>query len=275
MTFRPTRRALLATAAAGFGLAGPTRAAPACTGPGTARTMAVGTSGGLFVGLKSYRQTLALAEREVVLTFDDGPAASTPRVLDALACSGTRATFFLIGRNAEAHPALVRRIAAEGHTVACHSYSHPWTMRERSEASARSDIERGFAAISSALGTPCAPFFRYPGFADTEALNDWLAGRDIGVFGCDLWASDWTPMSPSAQLALVQQRLERAGRGIILFHDTQAQTVGMIPDFLAGLSAGGYRVVHIVAGTGRGDTLAAPHGWTSETERTIAMARHR
>ena len=237
--------------------------------------MAVGTSGGLFVGLKSYPQTLALAEREVVLTFDDGPAATTPRVLDALACSGTRATFFLIGRNAQAQPALVRRIAAEGHTVACHSYSHPWTMRDRSEATARADIDRGFDAISSALGRPCAPFFRYPGFADTEALNEWLAGRDIGVFGCDLWASDWAPMTPSAQLALVRERLARARRGIILFHDTQAQTVAMIPDFLAGLGTDGYRVVHITAGNGRGDTLAAPRGWTSETERTIAMARHR
>ncbi|WP_293868438.1 polysaccharide deacetylase family protein [uncultured Alsobacter sp.] len=274
MTFSASRRALLAAAAAGLGLRLSPGMAGTCEGSGTARTLPVGTAGGLFVGLKSYPRTLALADREVVLTFDDGPAANTPRVLDALACAGTRATFFLIGRNAEAQPALVRRIAAEGHTIACHSHTHPWTMRQRSPEAARTDIQSGFDAISAALGKPCAPFFRYPGFADTEDLNTWLASRDIGVFGCDLWASDWTPMSPAAQLALVRQRLERARRGIILFHDTQAQTAAMIPDFLAGLASGGYRVVHIAAGPGQADTLAAGPGWTSETERTIAMARH-
>jgi peptidoglycan/xylan/chitin deacetylase (PgdA/CDA1 family) len=237
--------------------------------------MAVGTNGGLFVGLKSYPRTLSLADGEVVLTFDDGPGANTPRVLDALACAGTRATFFLIGRNAEAQPAMVRRIAADGHTVACHSHTHPWTLRERSLAQGQADIQRGFDAISSALGRPCAPFFRYPGFADTEALNSWLASRDIGVFGCDVWASDWSPMSPQTQLGLVMRRLQQARRGIVLFHDIQAQTAAMIPDFLAGLAGGGFRVAHITAGSGRGDILAAGPGWTSETERTIAMARRR
>jgi peptidoglycan/xylan/chitin deacetylase (PgdA/CDA1 family) len=272
MTFRPTRRALLAAGAIGLA---PGLAQAACQGPGTARTLPVGTAGGLFVGLKSYPQTLALADREVVLTFDDGPGATTPRVLDALACAGVKATFFLIGRNAESWPAMVRRIAAEGHTVACHSYSHPWTFRERTLAQGQVDIQRGFDAISTALGRSCAPFFRYPGFADTQELNAWLAGRDIGVFGCDLWASDWTPMSPQAQLALVARRLQQARRGIILFHDIHAQTAAMIPDFLAGLASGDYRVAHIAASSGRGDTLAAGQGWTSETERTIAMARRR
>lgn len=272
MTIRPSRRDLLALAALGLA---PSSLMAAPAGPGTARTLSVGTAGGLFVGTKSYPNALPLADGEVVLTFDDGPAGTTPRVLEALAAAGTRATFFLIGRNAQAQPQLVRRIAAQGHTIACHTWSHPWTLRQRSVAAGMADIDNGFKAISDALGASCAPFFRYPGFADTQPLNDWLAGRDIGVFGCDLWASDWSPMSPGQQLSLVLERLARARRGIVLFHDTQAQTAAMIPDFLAALAQGGYRVVHMVPGPGRGDTVAAGPHWSSETERTIAMASHR
>lgn len=239
------------------------------------RVLPVGTAGGLQVGLRSYPQTLPLADGEVVLTFDDGPAANTPRVLDALACAGAPATFFVIGRNVRAQPALMRRIAADGHTLACHTFSHPWTLRERSAAVGESEVTSGFRAIEDALGRPGAPFFRYPGFADTAALNAWLAERDIGVFGCDLWASDWTPMTPAAQLALVTARLRRARRGIVLFHDTQAQTAAMLPDFLALLARDGFRIVHTVPGTGRTATMPAPAGWSSDTERMIAIARGR
>jgi peptidoglycan/xylan/chitin deacetylase (PgdA/CDA1 family) len=58
------------------------------------------------------------------ITFDDGPGPSTPDVLDALAAAGARATFFVLGRQAERHPGLIRRIAAEGHQLASHGYDH-------------------------------------------------------------------------------------------------------------------------------------------------------
>ena len=72
---------------------------------GTERVQAVGTQGGLEVGLKTYPQTIPLADHEVILTFDDGPdAVNTPKILDALAAECVRATFFEIGRKAEALP---------------------------------------------------------------------------------------------------------------------------------------------------------------------------
>ena len=78
-------------------------AAPGC-GPdklGTERTLTLSTAGGFAIGLQTYPQTLALADHEVVLTFDDGPwPTTTPKVLDALARECVKATFFLIGRNA-------------------------------------------------------------------------------------------------------------------------------------------------------------------------------
>lgn len=264
-----TRRAALAGLAAFPFLTLPFagRSALAATCPadplGTARELPVGTRGGLFVGLKSYPAALPLADGEFVLTFDDGPMPGvTDRVLDALACESAKATFFMIGRNAKANPALARRVRSAGHTIACHSWSHPWTMRQRSFAANRDEVDRGFKAIADAVGEAPAPFFRYPGFADTAELNTWLAERDIGVFGCDFWASDWVVMTPGQELTLVTGRMEKAGRGMVLFHDTHAQTASMIPDFLRTLKRQGKHVVGIVPGSGATQTLPAPAGWT-------------
>ena len=66
------------------------------------------------------------------------------------------------------------------------------------------------------------------------------------VFGADLWASDWNPMTPDQQLALVLGRIDANRGGIVLFHDTKAQTAAMLPAFLRELKSRGYRVVHVV-----------------------------
>ena len=89
---------------------------------GVARTIEVGTKGGIQVGLKTYPRSLVLDNHEIVLTFDDGPSAQTTPRIDALAAECVKATFFLVGRNAEALPALVKREVAEGHTVGHHSF---------------------------------------------------------------------------------------------------------------------------------------------------------
>lgn len=121
----------------------------------------------LPVGLKSFPQTLPLADHEVVLTFDDGPRPpNTQKVLAALAQECVRATFFLVGKSSAEFPELVRRIAAEGHTVAHHSWSHPM-MSQISFEQAREDIDRGIAADEMALNgtwskTPRRRFFAFP-----------------------------------------------------------------------------------------------------------------
>lgn len=214
---------------------------------GTARTLRVPHHGRQQFGQKSYAETLALADGEVVLTFDDGPVPGlTDRVLNLLEAENARATFFLIGRNAIANPHLVRRMLANGHTVANHTMNHPWTLRNISHERAVADIEAGERAITQAAGQAIAPFFRFPGFADTPALLDNLAKANRAVFGADLWASDWNSMAPGAQLQLVMSRLRRQRRGIILFHDTRPQTVAMLPEFFASLKRENFRVVHTV-----------------------------
>ncbi|OYU50346.1 MAG: polysaccharide deacetylase [Rhizobiales bacterium PAR1] len=238
----------LPLAIASLALASPPALAQAC-GPGTlgtSRVMAVSPGSNAHFGTKSYDRSLPLQPREVVLTFDDGPLPGpTDSVLDSLRRECVKATFFLIGSNAAANPGYVRRIAAEGHTLANHSMTHPWTMRTIPHDVAWKNILDGEAAIEAAAGRKIAPFFRFPGFADTPGLLDALDKRGIATFGTDLWASDWNVMRADTQLALVMGRLRKNNGGIVLFHDTKKQTAEMLPGFLAALKQEGFRVVHI------------------------------
>src|SRR5471032_1775277 len=110
---------------------------------GTSRVLAVDAATTPRVGLKSFPQTLPLGDHEVVLTFDDGPwPATTQRVLAALAHECVRATFFLIGKPASEHPELVRRIAAEGHTIGHHTWQHLSLNRIKPDAAVE-EIDRG------------------------------------------------------------------------------------------------------------------------------------
>jgi peptidoglycan/xylan/chitin deacetylase (PgdA/CDA1 family) len=218
----------------------------------TSRVIAVDASTTPRVGRKHFPATLPLADKEVVLTFDDGPwPGTTAAVLDALKRECVRASFFLLGENALAHPDLAKRELAEGHTLAHHSFNHP-LLDHMSPAAAEAEIDRGFAAVDTALygqgaaKRPRTPFFRFPGFASTPALLDRLAARHIVVFGADLWASDWNRMTPAQELTLVMGRLEATHGGIVLFHDTKQQTAAMLPGFLRSLKAAGYRIVHVV-----------------------------
>jgi peptidoglycan-N-acetylglucosamine deacetylase len=233
---------------------------------GVSRTLAIG--GSPHVGLKTYPQTLDLKDHEVVLTFDDGPAATTPRVLDALAAQCARATFFLIGQNAAGMPRLVQREIAEGHTVGHHSYSHPM-LRSVALDKAIANIDQGVAAVDKAAGGKDSKFFRFPGFADSPALLEALDKKGMPVFGADLWASDWNVMTPKEELDLLMGRLRRAGGGIVLLHDIHKQTADMIPELLKTLKAEGFHLVHIVPGDSPPALKQAPAGWTSETDATL------
>jgi len=229
---------------------------------GTSRVLAVDAATTPRVGSKNFPQTLPLDDHEVVLTFDDGPwPRTTPKVLAALAHECVRATFFLIGKPASEHPALVRRIAAEGHTIGHHTWTHRSLMQIK-PSETTDEIDHGISAVEMALHgvattTPSTPFFRFPGFETTPATLDLLQSRGIVVFGADLWASDWEPMTPEQELKLLIERLNVARKGIILLHDPKAQTAAMVPAFLRYLRDNHYRVVHLVPAKPGADLKAA------------------
>jgi peptidoglycan/xylan/chitin deacetylase (PgdA/CDA1 family) len=218
---------------------------------GTSRVLSVDAVSYPRVGLKSFPQMLPLRDHEVVLTFDDGPSPPmTLKVLAALARECVRATFFLVGKPASERPNLVRRIAAEGHTVGHHSWMHRSLMRIKPSETTE-EIDLGILAVEMALHeqattTPSTPFFRFPGFESTPATLDFLQSRGIVVFGADLWASDWNRMTPNQELKLLIGRLKAARKGIILLHDPRVQTAAMLPAFLRHLRENDYHVVHLV-----------------------------
>lgn len=222
---------------------------------GTARILEVDAKATPRVGLKSFPDTLPLRDHEIVLTFDDGPSPPmTNQVLEALARECVRATFFLVGQPASGRAALVKRIAAEGHTVGHHSFTHAH-LAHISHAQAVEEIDRGIAADEKALNgvattTPSTPFFRFPYFESTPETLDLLQSRGIVVFGADFWASDWEPMTPEQELKLLTGRLDQIGKGILLLHDPQRRTVAMLPAFLRYLKDHGYHIVHVVPAGG-------------------------
>jgi peptidoglycan/xylan/chitin deacetylase (PgdA/CDA1 family) len=225
---------------------------------GTSRVLAVDAATTPRVGLKSFPDTLPLEDHEVVLTFDDGPwPRTTPVVLAALAQECVHATFFLIGKNTSEHPELARKIVADGHTVGHHTWQHR-SLPHIPPSEAREEIDRGISADEMALHgvatvVPSTPFFRFPGFESSPETLDLLESRGIVVFGADLWASDWNPMTPKQELELITERLELARKGIILFHDTKARTAAMLPAFLRYLRDNQYRVVHLVPASHRAE----------------------
>jgi peptidoglycan-N-acetylglucosamine deacetylase len=218
---------------------------------GVSRVMAIDAATAVPVGRKQFPATLPLATKELVLTFDDGPApGTTERVLEALQAECVRATFFMLGRNVAAHPGLAKRVLAEGHTIGHHTFRHP-LLSHMTLARAAAEIDHGIAAVDTGLygeasGKPRTPFFRFPGFASSPAVLELLMSRGIAVFGSDLWASDWNPMSPERELALVLKRLNATGGGILLLHDPVPQTARMLPTLLSELKRRDFKVVHIV-----------------------------
>jgi len=228
---------------------------------GTSRTLVVDAKDYPRVGLKSFPHTLPLDDKEVVLTFDDGPLpATTNKILAALGAECVQATFFVVGRNAQSYPQIVKAEIKAGHTIGNHTWSHQM-LDHIDEAHALEEINRGFAADDAALGPlkpATAQFFRFPYFASTPALLDNLQSRNVPVFGADLWASDWLPMTPQQELELLTQRLSQVRKGIILLHDPKIHTAAMLPAFLRYLKTNGYKVVHVVPAPLKAASAATP-----------------
>lgn len=244
---------------AGLAVAGPAMATEC--GPeaiGTSRTIEVDPAAFPRVGDMQYRQTLPLAEKEVVLTFDDGPwPPMTTRVLDILRSHCVKATFFLIGRNVKAFPTVALRTALEGHTVAAHSQTHPYFQRLSFGHGVR-EIEDSFRTIAAAIepaGVKPAPFFRFPGLISTNTFENYLRTQGIASIATDLLASDWfrrLQKHPDQIFDRAIARLEARGSGILLLHDVKIPTVLMLPDLLKWLKENGYKIVHMVPAAGAG-----------------------
>jgi peptidoglycan/xylan/chitin deacetylase (PgdA/CDA1 family) len=232
---------------------------------GTSRTIVVDPSQHSLLGGFQYRESLPLNDKEVVITFDDGPLPPySTRILDILAQDCVKATFFMVGRMARSFPKIVRRVHDEGHTLANHSQNHPFNFRTMSVASAAREIEDGFDSIIAAVGDPAkvAPFFRFPGLHRQQPVEQYLASKRVMSWSVDFMADDWTRISSREVVRRALERLEAKGKGILLLHDIQPATALALPTLLSELKSRGYRVVHVVpSGTDRAPTVTTAEQW--------------
>src|ERR1700742_2445573 len=152
---------------------------------GTERTLVVDPRAHPRIGTMQYSETLPLRDHEVVLTFDDGPIPrNSDQVLKTLADNCVQRTFFLVGEQARANPPSVRKLAEAGHTIGTHSQTHPLTFHKMPIENAQKQINDGIESVTAALSDPTAlaPFFRIPGLMRADAVEQYLASRDIQVW---------------------------------------------------------------------------------------------
>lgn len=189
--------------------------------------------------------------RRVALTFDDGPnAEATPRILDALAARGVKATFFVLGRHADRWPELVKRVAAEGHTIGNHGWHHQKLLR--GPGYVRRDLTLGTESIIRASGVRPALFRAPHGIRSpwvtpiASSLGQKTVGWSRGV---------WDSSKPGVD-RIVRRTVDGTRPGsIMLLHDgdgydmngDRRQTADAIPRILDELLERGYTLVTVPA----------------------------
>jgi peptidoglycan-N-acetylglucosamine deacetylase len=230
----------------------PAQPKTACANPdalGVSRVVEIDTTGGPGFGFEHFKQLDFLTDKEVVLTFDDGPwPGNTPAVLKALADECTKAVFFPIGKHATYHPEILRQVAAAGHTIGAHTWSHAnLNAKKMTEQLAKDEIEKGFSAVKLALGAAPTPFFRFPELQHGPAAMAYLEQRNVAMFSCDLDSFDFRAKNADQIVNTVMTKVDKLGKGIILMHDFQKHTAEALPTLLRRLKAGGYKVVQMKA----------------------------
>jgi peptidoglycan/xylan/chitin deacetylase (PgdA/CDA1 family) len=190
----------------------------------------------------------------VALTFDDGPDPDvTPAVLDVLAVHGARATFFAIGRALDAHPELARRVSAEGHELANHSYGHSRWGSFSGVRTQVADIERGeraLAAIAAIAASGRQPLYRAPFGVKSPPFVVAANAKQLTMISWSLHSRDSIGANPGKVAARVLRRI-RPG-DIVVMHDGhdlpgrhRAVCVDALPRILAGLRERGLECVTV------------------------------
>lgn len=188
---------------------------------------------------------IALANKEVVLSFDDGPVpVRTESILATLDEFGVKATFLMVGEMAQAHPAIAKKVAAAGHSIGSHTFSHP-NLRAISFDRALAEVSRGNNAVAKATDTDVS-FFRFPYLADNGRLRHMLTDRGMVIMDVQIDSKDYFKDAPAVVASRTMDALRHRGSGIILMHDIHKRTASMLPALLTQLAAEGYKVVRLV-----------------------------
>lgn len=206
------------------------------TAPGSARQDAAADAKGSF-GQVDCRKAKCIA-----LTFDAGPAEDTPRLLDILKEKKVPATFFLLGeKHVLKHPDTVRRIEAEGHEVANHTWSHE-VLTDREPAEIRAELEKTQDAIVAITGKK--PRLMRPPQGRTDDTVSRIC-KELGLSQI-LWSATAKDYSTNDSALIRKRILDQAGKdGVILLHDIYKGTVPAVPGIIDTLKKRGYTFVTV------------------------------
>lgn len=190
-----------------------------------------------------------LLKREVFLTFDDGPSSEiTEKVLDVLKEEGVKATFFVIGKNVDAYPDILKRIHDEGHGIGIHTYSHDYNQIYASPDALQKDIEACLQSIRNVLGEDFSTIlYRFPGGSFRK--NKEIFIERVESLGYIYF--DWNVLNGDAEGNNLSEdylikRFDQTSRGynkiISLMHDTNSKgnTVSTLPRIIKQLKVEGY-----------------------------------
>lgn len=216
---------------------------------------------------KTIHQSGLQGTKKLALTFDDGPTNQTDDVLDTLKKNGVKATFFVLGRNVDYHPAAMARMSAEGHLIANHTTTHSRLGRRyvRSPELLLKEIGGAHDEIAPFLKTQQGLYFRAPyGFWKSEhaaVLNadpilKYYVGPiywDIGGYTAiddegnasssadwDCWRREWTADECATGY---MREIRRKQGGVVLFHDVRMRTATMVQQMLPALIREGYSFI--------------------------------
>ena len=180
-------------------------------------------------------------ERAVYLTFDDGPGDQTDRLLAVLREKGVRATFFTIGKNVKANPGIVKKEAAEGHSVGNHSWDHPQLTKLTPEE-LRKELKNTSDSIVEA-GAPAPVLMRPPYGSSNAAVLKAIGENGMAETRWDVDTEDWK----NKNAAVTTQRALAGARpgSVILMHDIHASSVDAVPGLIDQLRAKGYTLVTV------------------------------
>lgn len=176
-----------------------------------------------------------LRDQELALTFDDGPHPTRSlRILKSLQVYGVHATYFMVGKNANAYPAITKTIADDGQSVGSHSWSHQ-QLPKISSVNARTEIRSGHDAVERVTGIKM-PFFRFPYGARTPGLQSYVQEQGLSTYFWNFDSLDWKLKDPVVLYERLLSLLQKERGGISLFHDIHEQTAIVIPRFLKELA---------------------------------------
>jgi peptidoglycan-N-acetylglucosamine deacetylase len=229
-----------------------------------------------FTQIRGRTNHLSEKDKFVALTFDDGPSpTTTPLILKTLEKHAVKATFFVLGQNAQAHPALLAQVSGAGHEIGNHTYSHK-NLAKLSAQGIDAELAKTQAVLEKARLRP--QWFRPPYGAGEKKARVIAAKYHMRTILWSVDARDWQSHNP---LTLEKAIMKNVRSGdVILLHDTKKVTAQVLDSLMTHLEKAGYHFVtlsqwdaRVKSASGDEDLSVPDEEISSDLERPLAVAQ--